>query len=418
MPHAKQHRRAWVLSLIALLLFREQSAIGQQPAGTGNPDPVSSRHTAVPISGDPFQADLLSVDENWNLRFSTADGQRVLPAADLVCWGAPAEAERPFQLVFSGGDLLVGEVQSADQERAIVISPLFGKVAVPLALLRGIIFQPPADHVLRDQLTLKLLSSTGNTDRLLLENGDELTGTVEGLARRASENPLEIRLQAPVGTVNVPVERIAALIFNPALLETQQAKGQQAIVGFRDGTQLTAKSLLIEQTKARLAIAGDLSVETASDEIVSIQIVGGRAVYLSDLKAESYRHVPFLNVPWPYHTDRNAEGGRLRCGGRLYVKGLGMHSAARLTYAIDRPYQRFEAELGIDDVTDRRGSVTFRVFVDGEQKYQSPNIRGGEPPVRAAVDLSGGRQLSLVVDYGEWGDQRDLANWLNARLVP
>ncbi|MBI3463471.1 MAG: NPCBM/NEW2 domain-containing protein [Planctomycetes bacterium] len=415
MQHAEHHSTALLLAVIALLASCQRPAIGEQPATT-NTAAVSPR-TAWPVTGDPFPAELLSVDSNWNVRFSAAQGERSIPAAELVCWGNPAEAQGP-QLVFSGGDLLVGEVQSADQDQSEVLSATFGRVSVPLELLRGIVFQPPADRALRHQLAFKLLSSTDKTDRLLLENGDELTGTIQGLSRRESDDQLEVRLQSAAGTVNVPAERIAALIFNPALAAPRETSGLRSIVGFRDGTLLTADSLVVDQGKARLKVAEGLSVEAASDEIVSLQTVGGQAVYLSDLKADSYRHVPFLNVPWPYHADRNAEGGRLRCGGRLYIKGLGMHSAARLTFALDRPYQRFEAELGIDDVTDRRGSVTFRVFVDGQQKYQSPNVRGGDPPVRASVDLAGGRQLSLVVDYGEWGDQRDLADWLNARLVP
>ena len=66
-----------------------------------------------------------------------------------------------------------------------------------------------------------------------------------------------------------------------------------------------------------------------------MQPLGGRAVYLSDLKPAEYRQTPFLDLPWPYRADRNVTGGMLRRGGRLYLKGLGVHSAARLVYAIN-----------------------------------------------------------------------------------
>ena len=98
--------------------------------------------------------------------------------------------------------------------------------------------------------------------------------------------------------------------------------------------------------------------------MVFLQPLGGRAVYLGDLRPAEFRHVPFLDLPWPYHADRNVTGGRLRSGGRLYLKGLGVHSSARLTYLLDEPYERFEAELGIDDSTDGGGSVRYRVYVD------------------------------------------------------
>ncbi len=110
-------------------------------------------------------------------------------------------------------------------------------------------------------------------------------------------------------------------------------------------------------------------------------------------------------------------GGQLRCGGRLYLKGLGLHSAARLSYRLDRPWSRFQAEVGIDGSTGGRGSVGYRIFVDGKQKYVSPPIRGGMPPQAVSIDLTGAKRLDLVVDFGEAGDVMDHADWLNARLV-
>ena len=94
-----------------------------------------------------------------------------------------------------------------------------------------------------------------------------------------------------------------------------------------------------------------------------------------------------------------------------------MHSAARLSYKLDRPWRRFQADIGIDDSTGGRGSVGFRVFVNGTLKFSSPPIRGGMPPQAVSIDLAGAKQLDLVVNYGEAGDVMDHADWLGARLV-
>ena len=124
-----------------------------------------------------------------------------------------------------------------------------------------------------------------------------------------------------------------------------------------------------------------------------------------------------MNLRWPYHADRNVTGGRLRCGGRLYLKGLGMHTAARLSYALDQSYRRFQAELGVDDSTSGGGSVRFRVLVDGRQKHTSETIRGGAAPVPISVDVTGAKRLDLIIDFADRADQLDHADWLNARLV-
>ena len=85
-------------------------------------------------------------------------------------------------------------------------------------------------------------------------------------------------------------------------------------------------------------------------------------VYLSDLKAAGYRHIPYLQLSWPYRTDRSVLGARLRVGGRVFLKGLGMHSPSRLTYDLLQPYRRFDAQLAIDD--DAGGSFNDVVFDD------------------------------------------------------
>jgi hypothetical protein len=161
-------------------------------------------------------------------------------------------------------------------------------------------------------------------------------------------------------------------------------------------------------------------------EVVALQQLGSTSevsslVYLSDLEATSYSHQPYLDIPWAYQIDHNAWGGRLLVKGRFYPKGLGMHSAARLTYRLPYGWERMEAEVAIDEVAEGSGSVVFRVelFRGGKwlEAYRSPIVRGGEPPRPLSIDLADAQQLALVTEYADRGDERDAANWLDARLV-
>jgi hypothetical protein len=95
-----------------------------------------------------------------------------------------------------------------------------------------------------------------------------------------------------------------------------------------------------------------------------------------------------------------------------------MHSAARLTFALDKPYKKFEADLAIDGRSGERGSVVFRMFAGAEERYRSPVVRGNQARLPISVDVAGARQISLVVDYADHGDEQDYADWLNARLLP
>jgi hypothetical protein len=144
-------------------------------------------------------------------------------------------------------------------------------------------------------------------------------------------------------------------------------------------------------------------------------------VYLSDLDGADYRSVPYLSVKWPFARDRNVLGELIEVRGRRYLKGIGMHSAARLTYRLDRDYRRFESAIAIDDSAKGRGSVTFSVYVlrDGKwgEAYKGGIVRGGEDPQPISIDLSGAKGITLTVDYADRGDELDHALWLNARLV-
>jgi hypothetical protein len=194
------------------------------------------------------------------------------------------------------------------------------------------------------------------------------------------------------------------------------------MLGLRDGSRLPVASLSAADQKLQLNLNQKLALSCPLDRLVAIQPLGGRAVYLSDLKAASFRHLPFLSTAWPYKLDQSVDGGQLRAGGKLWLKGLGMHSASRLTYELDGQFARFQAEAAIDQSTGGKGSVVVKVLTDaGDGKWQakhtSPVLRGGDSPHWIDVDLSSARRLSLLVEFADRGDEQDPLDWLDARLI-
>ncbi len=334
-----------------------------------------------------------------------------MPAGELVYWGDCAEIRQGPVLVLADGGLLVAEVFQADKERLTADSDLFGLVELPLELVAGVVFQLPADRHAGDLLLDRVALADAESDLVILNNADEVAGQVEAVGDDA------IRLATVVGPVDVEAHRIRALVFNPALLRRREPQGFHAIAGFRDGSRLIAERLVVDEESLRIEAVGGLRWTAVPEDLVWLQPLGGRVTYLSDLKAAEDRQVSFLDLRWPCRADRNVTGGMLRSGGRLHLKGLGVHSAARLTYLLSRPYRRFQAELSIDDGTSGRGSVRFRVFVDGAPKHASPIVRGGMAPVPVSVDLAGAKRLDLVVDFADRADELDHANWLDVRLV-
>ncbi len=366
----------------------------------------------VPVEGEPFHGELTAVDAGWRLTF-TSDGQRrALPAADVLAWGrCPEVARRPLVVLADGG-LLAADVRQMDKDHLLVDCDLFGSVKLPLEILAGVVFQTPEDRRRCDQLLDRIASAAGDADRVILVNDDELSGRVEAIQNGA------IQFKNESGPVSVELRRARALIFNPSLRSRPTIKGLRAWAGFADGSRLLTSQLVMDPKSVKITIAAGLTWNSSPRQVTWLAPLGGsRIVYLSDLRPDGYRHVPFLELAWPYRTDRNVSGAWLRSDGRLYLKGLGVHSASRLTYRLTEPYRRFQAELGIDEETAGRGSVRFRVFVDGSMKYESPTITGAMPPVPVSLDVTGAKRLDLIVDYADRADEMDHADWLNARLV-
>ena len=257
-----------------------------------------------------------------------------------------------------------------------------------------------------------------------MDNGDELSGQLVGIADGS------VKFETDVGPVDVKIDRATAIDLQPrAKTRRPQGNHLQAWVGLSDGSRLLATQLLVDGDSAKLTVAGQ-PLAASQEKLVFLQPLGGRAVYLSDLKPAEYHQTPFLDLPWPYQSrpERNRRLFALRRAAVSERSRRSQRRPAGLRYLPSpvgrgaggeggRCSQRFQAELGIDDSTGGRGSVQFRVLVDGQERFASPIIRGGTPPVPVSVDVAGAEKLELVVDYADRADVLDHADWLNARLT-
>ena len=119
----------------------------------------------------------------------------------------------------------------------------------------------------------------------------------------------------------------------------------------------------------------------------------------------------FLN-----HT--NAAGGPFSIGKTTYDDGIGTHATSFIEYPLDGLFERFEATVGIDGSTEGRGSVVFRVYVDGKLRADTGVVNGFDPAKTITVDGldKAGRMILSVTDAGD-GDRNDLANWVDGTLV-
>lgn len=142
--------------------------------------------------------------------------------------------------------------------------------------------------------------------------------------------------------------------------------------------------------------------------------------YLSDLTP-----VSSTNGWGPLEGDRSngetgaADGHALALNGIGYLKGLGAHASADVSYNIaGAGYREFTADIGIDDESGSGGSVVFRVLVDGVTQYVSPKMTGASTTVRVRIPLAASASnVRLVASDSGDGNAFDHADWADARFT-
>lgn len=111
------------------------------------------------------------------------------------------------------------------------------------------------------------------------------------------------------------------------------------------------------------------------------------------------------------------DGRQLVIGGKKFVKGVGVHAGSEIKINLNGNYSTFLSTIGLDDETDGQGSVRFEVWADGKRLYASGEITGASGRKNISVDVSGKKQMTLIVTNAEDNADFDHADWADARLL-
>ncbi|MFE3151446.1 sigma-70 family RNA polymerase sigma factor [Streptomyces sp. NPDC059218] len=104
-------------------------------------------------------------------------------------------------------------------------------------------------------------------------------------------------------------------------------------------------------------------------------------------------------------------------GGTPYAHGVTVNSSSSVTIQLNRQCTRYEAMVGIDDLTMGLGSARFSVFNgDGTRLWRSPVLNGHDPAMPVSVGIAGQESIRLVVEPGHPGNFTTLADWANSRI--
>ena len=110
------------------------------------------------------------------------------------------------------------------------------------------------------------------------------------------------------------------------------------------------------------------------------------------------------------------KGLPLQIGEKKFERGLGHHANGEIIVPLRGLYTRFQALVGVQWQGGKKGSVTFRVAVDGKVKFEAGPMSDSDPARHVDIPLAGAQELRLIATDSGDGIGCDMANWIEARL--
>jgi len=226
--------------------------------------------------------------------------------------------------------------------------------------------------------------------------------------------PKRLRRDLVLGIIFAPVATSAVESEIPAVFELED--GGQLPAFFRGiRGEAPQRSVILRFRGAR----SDDVQEIPESWIRRIRFSSDRVVFLSSIAPALVEETPLLgsSSAFPWRKNVAASGGPLRMGGRIFRKGIGVHSKSVLEFDIEARYRSLAGTIGLDESAGQEAGVTFRVLADGKEIYKKGFVHGDKPE-NISLPMDGVRRLRLDVDYGEDGvDFGDHADWADLRVA-
>jgi alpha-galactosidase len=108
--------------------------------------------------------------------------------------------------------------------------------------------------------------------------------------------------------------------------------------------------------------------------------------------------------------------GPVAIAGQTFEDGVKANGASVLWINLGQKAKQFTALVGVDDeVKAATGSVVFRVVGDGKDLYNSGPVKAGQEARKVDVDLTGVKNLLLLVEADETTDANRV-DWADAKI--
>jgi len=372
------------------------------------------------LKGERHAGELVSLDAAAAV-LKTGEASVTVPLADVLEVRFPAApppepSSGARVALIDGTRLTLSNFSIAgDQARC---ETTFGAFTLPVNRLAQVRFGISTAKL--DEAWTALLKRESKNDLLVVKKDDVL----DFLAGAAGDVGEKISLLLDGDEVPVAREKVYGIIYHRRLPTLPRPIGE---VRLSSGDVLSITRFVWdrEALKVRLPSGADIAIPAA--QLAAIDFSSGKVLYLSDAEPRDVKYVPFFEIVWEYRRDRSLDGTPLSIGGKTYARGLAIHSKTTLRYRIGGDYTRFQAVAGIDDTVSRLTrkddpdpykSAYLQLVINGDGKPLFDSIiKGTDAPRNLDLDVTGVRDLEIVVDFGNNVDIADHLDLAGAKVI-
>ena len=333
---------------------------------------------------------------------------RVVPFSELLQLDRPSSATLPgqarFTLVLAGGDRLLGEPAGFLDELVVWKNPAVGEVKVSLKDCR---------LLLRGGRTVENPDLVRTEDYVQLANGDNAKGIITDVG------PDGVKISSNGADLALPLDAIDYVHFAQAG-KPKETTGTAFRVRLTDGSFLTVQSVESNGSELNLTFSTDDKRKLPLTSIGGIEQLNGPVSWLSSRTPSEIVQTPYYGATaWPTRMDMTVGGRPITFAGRVYPRGIGVHSYSRLSYPLDGKYKAFRTQYAMATEDKRQyADVTVRVWIDDKTVHERKSFKAEELSQVVVVDVpADAKVLTLEVDYGAALDIQDRFNWIEPALV-
>lgn len=361
------------------------------------------------LKGDRHKGKLAAITSSGAM-LQLDKGERSVPLIDILELRFPAV--RPAAAPATAGSILVQLLDGSRisctayrtaSNQATLETP-FGQIKLPVASIQYVRFGGTSEKL--EEAWKGIQEREIKKDTLVVRKKesdllDHLGGVIGGIDDK-------IRFLLDGDEIPIAREKVFALVY---VRRAPIAAKALCRLHVASGDILIASNLIWNGKAWTGTLTAGSDFTLAPEKLLSVDFSSGKVRYLSQMDPREIKYTPYIDAVWQHLSrDRNLHGGPLRLGNKTYTRGISIHSRTFLRYRLAGDYSRFQAILGIDSLVEGKGDVHFVLRGDGRVLHDA-EVRGTDAPIPLDLDVSGVRDLEILVDFG--ANQDDIADHLD-----